>query len=125
MKYISGHAVEHCPRCGRPVRVSANRFHEHSVTASARERCRMSGQHTPIRGVSEVDFIARAHVVADFAEQVRDADPTIVWDALTCLPGVEVQRLLMLALAAIQTEDRTVYDLFDWVCDLPVAKVSA
>ncbi|WP_268950232.1 hypothetical protein [Mycolicibacterium pulveris] len=37
------------------------------------------------------------------------------------MPANELQRLMMVALAAIPV-DRRVEDMFAWVCDLPVAK---
>ena len=112
-----------CPYCGRAVRVDdKGRFRTHAKTAGARnDTCPMAGEHVPITGHSDNDYFARAHLISKLAWRVRDEDPQQVWNYLTVLPAEEVQRLLMLALAAIPV-DQTVEDMFAWVCDLPAAR---
>lgn len=114
-----------CPYCGRAVRVDdKGKFRSHGMTAGARNNtCMMSGEHVPITGHSDSDYFGRAHLVAGLAWRVRDEDPQQVWNYLTVLPAEEVQRLLILALAAV-TVDQTVEDMFAWVCDLPAARAA-
>ena len=70
-----------------------------------------------------VDYRRRADVVLDLAHQMQDSDTAVVWDYLTAMPGDELQRLLVIALAAIDI-DQPVDRIFGWVYDLPVARAS-
>jgi hypothetical protein len=113
-----------CPYCGRLVRASKGIYVTHSVTPKTwGDTCPMSGEHCPITGHSDVDYVNRAHLVANLAWRIKDEDPADTWRYLTMLPADEVQRLLMLALAAVPV-DRSVEDLFEWVCDLPDARAA-
>jgi hypothetical protein len=112
-----------CPRCGREVRTDDGRYVLHN-SGDLGDVCAMSLQHIPIVGESETAYISRAKLVANLAAQVQDADPSVVWDYLTALPGNELQRLTMIALAAMPI-DQTLEDMFAWVYELPVAKVVA
>ena len=119
--------ISTCPHCARGVKTFGGRYVQHAITpgkksAAERDSCPLSGQHVAIAGQGANDYIARAHLVADLADQVQDRDPAIVWHYLTSLPAAEVQRLLVLALAAIPVADRRVEDIWDWVTELPVAK---
>jgi hypothetical protein len=111
-----------CPRCNRAVSTSNARFGRHNAADGT--VCRLTDQHTPIVGVTPTDYLRRAHLVADLASQVQDADPSVVWDFLTALPAAEVQRLAVIALAGIRL-DQTVPEIFAWVTDLPVARETA
>ena len=113
-----------CPRCGRVVALQhGTHFVVHSVRPRTDERCPMTGMRAPITGHSPADYLARAHLVAELAGIVQDEDPARAWDYLTALPAGELQRLLALALAGIGI-DRTVDEIWGWVCQLPVAKAS-
>lgn len=114
-----------CPYCGRSVRVDdKGKFRPHGMVAGERNNtCTMSGEHVPITGHSDTDYIARAHLVAGLAWRIKDEDPQRVWNYLTVLPPEELQRLLVLALAAVPV-DQTVEDMFAWVCDLPAARAA-
>lgn len=116
--------LAHCPRCDRDVSTTNNRYQRHTVRYNSGDVCRMSSQHVPITGHSPTEYLARAYLVGDLAEQVQDRDPSLVFDYLTVLPPAEIQRLLMLALAAIPV-DQTVEEMFAWVCDLPSVKGAA
>ncbi|BBY78898.1 hypothetical protein MPUL_00560 [Mycolicibacterium pulveris] len=118
----SSSSIESCPYCGRMVSTKNNRFKFHSRRRKAAyDQCPMSFQRVPITGETPTAYVSRAHLVADLAQQVQDEDPAVVWTYLTALPANELQRLMMVALAAIPV-DRRVEDMFAWVCDLPVAK---
>ena len=84
----------------------------------------MSQQRVAIQGCTPYDYSRRAALVCDLAAQLRDVDPSLVWDYLTCLPSGELQRLTMVALAGIDV-DRPISDVFGWVEQLPVAKYPA
>lgn len=112
--------VTRCPHCDRSVTHYCGRYRLHSVIAKSGERCPMTDQRVVVTGLSEWDFELRAKLVADLAEQVQDADPQVVWTYLTALSAVEVQRLLVIALAAVPV-DQTVGQMFAWVSSLPVA----
>jgi hypothetical protein len=112
-----------CPRCNRAVRTDAHRFKLHTDAAGERT-CPLSTQRVPFDGHTATDYVGRAHLVADLAEQVQDADPAVVWEYLTATPAAEIQRLLIIALAAIPVDQR-VEDMFAWVTELPVAKRAA
>lgn len=81
----------------------------------------MSWQLLPVEGVSDSDYERRAVLVGELAQQVQDYSPHEVWEYLTALPGVELQRLLMVSLAAIPL-DRSLNDMYRWVVDLPIAQ---
>lgn len=112
-----------CPRCMRHVSTDYDRYAVHSPTPGSDTYCPMSKQRTPITGMTDRDMMARANLLCSLACQVRDEDPRIVWDYLTTMPAVELQRMLQLALAAIPV-DRKLHDVFDWVAELPVAVAS-
>lgn len=113
--------IGRCPRCNRMITSDCGRFKRHSLTPRGNQICPMSDQHTPITGDTPTDYLSRAYLVADLADQVQDRDTAIVWDVLTAMPAAEVQRLLMISLAAIPT-DKPLDEIFGWVCALPAAK---
>lgn len=113
-----------CTYCGRMVRTDGSRYKRHTTTRRGEEICRMEQQHAPVTGLNASSMVARAHMVADLAQQVQDRDPSIVWDVLTGLPADELQRLTMIALAGIPVEDNKIADIWGWVCDLPEAKAA-
>ncbi len=117
-------ATAECPACRRQIRVQDGRFNDHSTIPKHQSMCWMSQQHIPVEGLRPVHFVTRARVVADLAYQVQDADPAVVSKYLDALPADEVKRLMVIALAAINT-DQTVEDMFGWVCDLPASQVPA
>lgn len=118
----STRGIAPCPRCARAVATSADRYVLHSTAPGADGRCcPLSLQHIAIDGHTPTAYVSRAHLVADLAEQVQDADPAIVWEYLTALPAAELQRLLMISLAAVPV-DKTVEDIWGWVTELPAAK---
>jgi hypothetical protein len=122
-----GHAnteITRCPRCDRTVTACNRRYSDHGIVKGSSEQCRMSGQRMPVVGLAEGDFQDRAYLVADLAAQLQDLDPVIVWDYLTALPAAELQRMLMVALAAVPVDGKRVEDLFGWVCALPIAKAA-
>jgi hypothetical protein len=104
------------------VSTDSGRFNNHGAVAGTKttQYCSMSKQRIPVTGLNSDDFIERAVLVADLAGQLQDLDPTIVWDFLTALPAAELQRMMMVALAAVPV-DQTLTDVFGWVCDLPTA----
>lgn len=111
-----------CPSCGRDVsRTSGGRFCAHSIDGQKNNPCFMSRQRAPIVGMTDEDHERRAKFVADLAWRGRDEDPRDVWDYLTVFPPDELQRLLVLALAAFPV-DQTIEETFAWVCDLPAAR---
>jgi len=105
-----------CPFCNRGVAVKENRFGEHG--------CPLSGQRVPVIGHMDRDYEARAWTVLDLAVQVQDEDPADVWTYLTSLPADELQRLMMIALAAVPV-DQTLSAVFGWVYELPDAKTAS
>ena len=113
-----------CPYCNREVSTFKFRFNPHNLTPGKKavpDTCPLSEQPIPVTGESEWDYERRAKLIADLAEQVQDQDPTRVWLYLTALPAGELQKLLMLSLAALNL-DGTVEDMWKWVTDLPVAR---
>lgn len=112
-----------CPRCQRIVCVRHARYAVHRVVEHVSGRCRMSGLLVPVTGLGPDDHERRALLITDLAAQVQDEDPYIVWDYLTAVPAAEVQRLLMIALAAVPTNGR-LDDIFAWVTQLPAAQHS-
>lgn len=111
-----------CPRCARgDVPVKQGRFRLHSNTFGC---CPMSEMPVPASGVAGADYERRAATVAELAFLVQDRDPAVVWEWLTAVPAVELQRLLVVALAAIDA-DKPVSELWGWVAQLPSARCSA
>jgi len=110
-----------CPRCCRTVNTSWHRYNLHGVTADSDTHCAMSKRRVPITGTTDQDFLNRANMLLELAAEVQDSDPHEAWDYLTTLPANEIQRLLQLALAAIDI-DRKPSELFAWVIDLPAAQ---
>lgn len=108
-----------CPRCGATAPVKNGRFRLHGAPY-----CPLSEMPVPATGTGEVDFHRRAHIVAELAGMQRDYDPATVWDYATAVDACELQRLLMVALAAIDVE-KTVDELWGWVAGLPAARCSA
>jgi len=113
-----------CPRCNRVVGINSHRYTDHSTDTWSREFCPMSKQHIPITGHTPTHYYGRAVMVANLAAQVRDEDPALVWDFLTALPGDELQRLMMIALAGLDTSKR-VSEIWDWITELPAARTAA
>jgi hypothetical protein len=113
-----------CPRCDRPISTTNGRYSLHNDGTHG-EVCPLSTMHAPYQShqQSPTDYVGRAHIVANLAAGVQDEDPTVVWDYLTALPANELQRLMMLALAAIPI-DQTVAEMFAWVTELPNAKTT-
>ena len=113
-----------CPRCQRDISAHCGRYALHVVTTmDGTDYCAMSKQLLPTHGTRPVDYRRRADVVLDLAHQMQDSDTAMVWDYLTAMPGDELQRLLVIALAAIDI-DQPVDRIFGWVYDLPVARAS-
>ena len=81
----------------------------------------MSKQPVMPSGGSDSDHERRATIVTDLACQLRDYDTRIVWDYLTALSPLELQRMLMIALAAVPV-DSSMQNTFRWVMDLPIAQ---
>lgn len=113
--------IARCPRCDRTITTDGGRYKHHSLVEHSGETCPMTDQHTPITGTAPTDYLSRAYLVADLAEQVQDRDPAVVWDVLTATPAAELQRLLVIALAAVPI-GQPVSETWGWVCDLPAAK---
>jgi hypothetical protein len=114
-----------CPACGRTISGDRGYYSRHGITPGSSDLCVMSGRRNPICGNSDDDYRARAALVCDLAEELQDRDPAALWDYLTVMPAAEIQRLLVIALAAVDIEGRTVDDIFGWVTRLPVAQVAA
>ncbi|AVP42356.1 hypothetical protein SEA_MISHA28_56 [Mycobacterium phage Misha28] len=111
-----------CPMCGRPTSTGSGRYSVHSATGDRGDTCRMSRRPVPPTGLTPADHERRATLVTTLAWMVRDEDPSEVWDYLTTLDDAELQRLLVIALAAIDVE-RPASELWGWVRDLPVARM--
>ena len=90
------------------------------MTPGGSDYCMMSKQPIMPSGTTDNDYERRAAIITDLACQMRDCDTGIVWDYLTAAPSIELQRMMMVALAAVPT-DKTLRDTFGWVCALPVA----
>lgn len=117
--------IAKCPHCKRVVRTHIDKYGLHSMTTDGRnDRCPVSGQRTPVTGFTATDYVSRAQLVASLAGQVQDEDPAVVFDYITALPVDELRRMLQIALAAVPV-DKSVGEMFGWVCSLPAAKVSA
>lgn len=114
--------IARCPRCDRTITTEGARYKTHSAIAGKPgTTCRMTDQRVPITGDSGADYLSRAYHVADLADQVQDRDPSVVWDYLTATPAGELQRLLIIALAAFPV-DKPIDEIFGWVTQLPAAK---
>ena len=111
-----------CPNCLRDVGIKAGRYRYHQMDTALRFRCPMSDMLLPPEGDSPAAFEKRAKLVADLACHLQDQDPGAVWHYLTALTGGELQRLLMVALAAVPV-DRTETELWGWVELLPAAQL--
>lgn len=115
-----------CPYCARTVTTDGGRYAFHTITPGKKaesDRCPLARQHVPVSGRAPADYVSRAYLVADLADQIQDRDPQAVWQYLTCLPGDELQQLLMIALAAVPVgRGRPVTEIWAWVTELPVAK---
>lgn len=109
-----------CPYCGRTISTRDNRWAVHGITYDSTDYCPLSQQPVPITGTEPRDFVRRANIVTSLAFQLQDEDPHLIWNYLTATPAAELQRLLMVALAAIDT-NKTMSDLYGWVYDLPAA----
>lgn len=118
---MSQKGIARCPRCDRTIVTDGGRYKQHSLEPGSGVACPFSEQHTPIIGHSASNYLSRGYLVADLAEQVQDRDINIVWEILTATPADELQRLLMLALAAVPV-DRPLAEIYRWVTDLPAAK---
>lgn len=112
-----------CPRCTHTGTPRDGRFRIHNQPG-ADQPCPLSLQLLPPAGETPGAYLSRARLVADLAVQLQDADPNTVWQYLTALPGAELQRIAMLALAAIPV-DRTLNEIWAWVTELPAAKETA
>lgn len=117
---MSQKGIARCPRCDRTVATDGGRYKNHSIE-EGQGACPFSDQHTPITGHTATNYLSRGYLVADLAEQVQDRDINIVWEILTATPADELQRLLMLALAAVPT-DKPLAEIYSWVTELPAAK---
>lgn len=111
-----------CPGCGRTLQPrESGRYARHSVTAGSGMLCPLSEMREVVTGFSHYDDERRAKVIAELAATVQDADPSVAWIYLGCLPERELRRMLMFSLAAIPV-DKTVDDIWSWITELPVAQ---
>lgn len=121
-----------CPYCCRPTSSKDGRWSGHllpdaekssGAIASIGDRyCPMSDQYMVVEGHDSSHYRRRALQVCDLAAQLQHSgDPRIVWDVLTTVPADELQRLAVIALAGINT-DQAVEDVFGWVLELPAAR---
>lgn len=113
-----------CPKCGRTIQVDFGMYVTHSQRAGSKQTCPLSQQYAPVHTWSDEDFEARAYIVTSLARQTQDSDTSHVWQYLCCMSDIEKARLLMVALAAIDVEEKSVHEVFDWVCRLPKAIAS-
>lgn len=111
-----------CPRCGQSVSADKGCYATHSTSPHNNTLCRMSKQHLPIDGDTPTAHYSRAVLVGNLAAQLRDEDPAVVWDYLETLSGWELQRIAMIALAAVPVES-PISEIFDWVTELPGARL--
>lgn len=118
-------AIGACPGCGRSISVNAGRYSRHN-SGEQGDICDFSQMRAPYRADQQTptDWVGRAHIVANLAADVQDSDPAVVWQWLTALPADELQRLMMIALAAVPVE-QTVAEMFAWVTELPAAETPA
>lgn len=113
-----------CPKCGRDVKTLDYRYIQHSSTGEVGFPCSLSGMREPLVGDSAAAYLSRAVLVGDLACRLKDEDPAVVWDYLTAVSGNELQKLMVVALAAVPV-DKSVGELFEWVSDLPKARETA
>ena len=114
-----------CPRCGTHAAIDKGAYYGlHTANRGDDHYCPMSKQRIPITGTAEKDWESRAYLVGNLAGQLRDSDPHVVWDYLTGLSALELQHMLMVALTAVDP-DQTIREMYQWVWDLPVAKLVA
>lgn len=119
------YATGDCPRCGRSVGITWDRFKQHNLHRyQSGELCPMSEQPVPVKGFGPETYERRARLITHLAQQVQEYDPRSAFDYLTCLPADELQRLLIVAFAALPL-DRSVEELWEWIYDLPIAQESA
>lgn len=113
-----------CLYCGNQVRTDSGCYPRHSLLPKQRDNmCPLSYQRVARSGLTDRDWEHRAKQVTNLAWQLRECDPVLTWTYLTSLPADELQRLMVVALAAIPYEDLGVHDLFGWVEELPAAQV--
>ncbi|QFG11111.1 hypothetical protein PBI_QUEENHAZEL_39 [Mycobacterium phage QueenHazel] len=108
-----------CPMCGRVVSTDSNRYAVHSTSDGRGDLCRMSRRAVAPSGLAPNDHVRRARMVMTMAWMLRDEDPAELWDWLTAIGADELQRLLVIALAAIDVE-KSATELWEWVCALPL-----
>lgn len=118
-QHVKGIAA--CPYCQRTVRTFDRVYALHSTSHHNGDKCPLSRRRMPITGHRDVDYDARAFLVASLACEVQDRDIAEPWAYLGVLPPAELRRLLVIALAAVPT-DKTVDQIWDWVNQLPAAK---
>lgn len=94
------------------------RFSRHADDTGT--QCPMSRKDITREAVRATANVQRAQAVVTLAGYLRDEDPRVVWNTLASFGEVEVRRMLVTALAAIDP-DRPLSELFDWVEELPVA----
>lgn len=112
-----------CVGCGRGVRTIHGCYNRHHSVKGGGTYCFMSEQHAPITGHTDQAMISKAQLVAKLAMRIQDEDPHQVWRYLTAMPGELVQEMLMIALAGLDIEGRTVGEIWDWVRQLPDARI--
>ena len=115
-----------CARCGRrDIAVKSGRYRVHAISLrdNGSGHCPMSELPVPVDGHSDADYEAHARIVTELACRLQVADPVTVWEWLTTVDAGELQRLLVIALAALDT-DKTVSELWGWVAQLPVARLA-
>lgn len=110
-----------CPSCGRAITARSNRYTLHGTEPDSSDYCPLSEQPIPADGVGEDANRRRAGIVCQLAAQLRDQDPALVHHYIGVQSRDELERLLVVALAAIPT-DRTLLEVFDWVTELPAAR---
>lgn len=113
-----------CPKCGRDVKTLDYRYIQHSSTGEVGFPCSLSGMREPLVGDSAAAYLSRAVLVGDLACRLKDEDPSQTWDYLTSLSGSELQKMTMIALAAVPV-DKPISEIYGWVCALPVAEGAA
>jgi hypothetical protein len=119
---MTGAKAVECPECGRMITIDNRnqRFARHSDESNHLTLCPMSGKDVTQEALAATANVQRAQQVVTMAGLLRDEDPRMVWNALTYADPVEVRRLLMTALAAIDPE-RPLSELFGWARELAVA----
>lgn len=111
----------YCPSCGRSVAARTGRYSVHGHQPGSDDYCPLSQQPVPARGLSHDAHRRRAGIVCQLAAQLRDEDPALVHHYIGVQSRDELERLLVVALAAIPT-DRTLLEVFEWVTELPAAR---